>query len=384
MTVDSNQPVVIDNGSGAIKAGFAGLDAPNVVFPSLVGRPRHKRVLLQSKLEEDHFMGKTANEHRGVLSLEYPMEHGVVTNWEDMERVWRHIYAPENLGISSEDHPVLLTEAPLNPTTHREKAAEVFFETLNAPALFVSPQATLSLYASGRTTGVVLDSGDGVTHCVPVYEGFTMPHAVTRMDVAGRDVTDYLMLLLRKAGHVFHTSAEREVVRTIKEKECIVAENLVKKELAAANKHSDEDTAKYTLPDGTILELGTERFRAPEVLFNPSLIGLEYAGAHHCIVDAIFKSDLDIRKVLMSSIVLAGGSTMFPGYGERMLAEVRKAAPNSTTGNLKIRIAAPPNRDQLTWIGGSILASLAAFKTMWVSKQEYEEGGKSVLHAKSI
>ncbi|GBG24515.1 Actin-like protein [Hondaea fermentalgiana] len=380
--IDSNQPVVIDNGTGTVKAGFAGGDAPKIVFPSFVGKPKHLRVMLQTKLEGDSFVGKTAEEHRGVLSLEYPMEHGVVRDWDAMEKIWSHVYSSENLDISSEEHPVLLTEAPLNPRTNRERAAEVFFETFGAPALFVSPQATLSLYASGRTTGVVLDSGDGVTHAVPVYEGFTMPHAITRMDVAGRDVTNHLMTLLRKAGYVFHTSAEREVVKAIKEQACYVAFNPTKEERLEQEKHSSKYTFK--LPDGTTVDVGPERFRAPEILFNPSLVGLEYAGAHHCIVDAIFKSDLDLRKTLLSQIVLAGGSTMFSGFGDRMLNEVRKATPKAAASGVKIRIAAPPNRDQLTWTGGSILASLATFKSMWVSKQDYEEHGASILHRRSI
>jgi centractin len=323
-----------------------------------------------------------AEEHRGVLSLEYPMEHGRVSNWENMERIWQHVYAQENLAASSEDHPVLLTEAPLNPRSHRDKAGEIFFETFNAPALFVSPQATLSLYASGRTTGVVLDSGDGVTHCVPVYEGFTIPNAITRMDVAGRDVTEYLLLLLRKAGYVFHTSAEKEVVKALKEQACYVAFNPTKEERLELDHHASGQT--FTLPDGTNIELGPERFRAPEILFKPSIIGLEYSGAQHCIVDSVFKADLDIRKHLLSSIILAGGSTMFPGYGDRMLAEVKKATPKSVGHSVKIRINAPPNRDQLTWVGGSILASLAAFKSMWVTKQAYEEHGASILHSRSI
>lgn len=379
---DANQPVVIDNGSGVLKAGFAGGEAPKVVLRNVVGRPRHQRVMVQTKLEGEVFVGRAAEEHRGVMSLQHPMEHGVVTNWELMERVWQHLYAAENLGISAEEHPVLLTEAPLNPRSHRERAAEVFFETLNVPALFVSPQATLSLYASGRTTGVVLDCGEGVTHCVPVYEGFAMPHAVTRMDVAGRDVTEHLMLLLRKAGYVFHTSAEREVVRTIKEQACYVAFNPSKEERLELDHHSTAQA--FRLPDGTQIELGPERFRAPEILFRPSLIGLEYPGAHHCVVDAVFKSDLDLRRALLSSIVLAGGSSMFQGFGDRLLNEVRKAMPKSAVSGTKIRIAAPPNRDMMTWMGGSILSSLAAFRTLWVSKQQYEESGPSALHARSI
>jgi centractin len=333
-------------------------------------------------VEGDFFVGSEAEEHRGIMKLSYPMEHGVVTNWNDMEKIWSSLYDKNNLACSSEEHPVLLTEAPLNPRRNREKAAEIFFETFGAPALFVSPQATLSLYSSGRTTGVVLDSGDGVTHAVPVYEGFSMSHAITRMDVAGRDVTEQLQRLLRRAGYVFHTTAEREVVRSIKENICYVAFNPVREE--EVERDNNTEIREYKLPDGKVIKVGPECFRAPEILFNPSIVGTEYGGVHECLVNAIFKSDLDLRKKLFGDIVLAGGSTMFPGYGDRLLKEVKKMAQSSQCADVKIKISAPPNRQFLTWMGGSILASLAAFKNMYISKKEYEEEGSSILHRRSI
>ncbi|CAD6995526.1 unnamed protein product [Ceratitis capitata] len=209
-------------------------------------------------LEGDIFVGPKAEEHRGLLSIRYPMEHGIVTDWNDMERIWGYIYSKvknANLkvvacsnfhyfqtGTSSftEDHPVLLTEAPLNPRKNREKAAEYFFEGINVPALFVSMQAVLSLYATGRVTGVVLDSGDGVTHAVPIYEGFAMPHSIMRVDIAGRDVTRYLKTLIRKEGFNFRSTAEFEIVRSIKEKLCYLATTNPQKEKQKTD----------TLPDG--------------------------------------------------------------------------------------------------------------------------------------
>lgn len=377
-----NRPVVIDNGTGVLKAGFAGSNKPKCTFPSFVGRPKHVRVMLQSRVEGDTFLGKEAEEHRGIMRLEYPMKHGIVENWADMEKIWSYVYSKTNLGVSSEEHPVLLTEAPLNPRQNRENAAEIFFETFGVPALFVSPQATLSLYASGRTTGVVLDSGDGVTHAVPVYEGFTMPHAITRMDVAGRDVTEHLQQLLRRSGHIFHTTAEREVVRKIKEDTCFVAFNPAREE--KLEQTNSTDVVDYSLPDGSVISVGAERFRAPEILFNPSIIGTEYGGVHECLANAIFKSDLDLRKTLFSQIVLAGGSTMFQGYGDRLLNEVRRIAQARGKNDVKIRISAAPNRMYLTFTGGSILASLAAFKNMWVSKAEYDDIGAAAIHRKTL
>jgi centractin len=304
------------------------------------------------------------------------MAHGVVEHWDDMELIWRHLYS--EMKAIAEEHPVLLTEAPLTPRKNREKAAEIFFETFGCPALFISAQAILSLYASGRTTGVVLDSGDGVTHAVPVYEGFALPHAVMRSDVAGRDVTEHLMVQLRRTGHVFHTSAEREVVRQIKEEKCYVSFNPQKEEQNEHDKGSKDHT--YRLPDGTTITLGAERFRAPEILFHPNNLGLEYPGIHELLAGSINRADLDLRMTLFSSIVLSGGSTMFHQFGDRLLNEMRRLAPKE----IKIRISAPPERKFSTWIGGSILASLATFKKMWVSKEEFEEDGFPILHRKAF
>lgn len=371
-----NQPVVIDNGSGTIKAGFAGAERPKLMFPAYVGRPKHERAMPGGKAEGDYFVGDKATELRGILRLNYPTEHGVTMDWKDMQLVWQHAY--DELNVVQEEHPVLLTEPPLNPRSNRAKAAELFFETFNVPAFYVQVQAILSLYASGRTTGVVLDSGDGVTHAVPVYEGFSLPHAITRIDVGGRDVTQYLQRLLRKSGHNFHTSAELEVVKDIKEKLCYVAYNIEKTQKEETEELETELT--YKLPDGQIIHLGPEKYLAPEVLFNPALIGLEYPGIHNCLVNAVMKSDLDIRRTLYSEIVLAGGSTKFTGFGERLLSEVKKLAPRDT----KIRIYAPQERILSTWIGGSILASLATFKKMWITRKEFEEAGKNAIYRKTF
>lgn len=172
-------------------------------------------------------------------------------------------------------HPVLLTEAPLNPRSNRDTAAQILFETFNVPALYTSIQAVLSLYASGRTTGIVLDAGDGVSHAVPVYEGFAIPSSIRRIDVAGRDVTENLQTLLRKSGSVFHTSAEKEIVKQIKEKVSYVALDPKKEErewYPGGSRASESKVVEYALPDGQKLKIGAERFRAPEILFDPSTL----------------------------------------------------------------------------------------------------------------
>uniref|UniRef100_A0A7S1JFH4 Actin n=1 Tax=Eutreptiella gymnastica TaxID=73025 RepID=A0A7S1JFH4_9EUGL len=361
--------LVIDSGTGCIKAGFAGDEYPQCTFSNILGSAKYSKCMTGAV--EGFHVGDSVQKHRGMLKLSYPMRHGMIEDWEGMEKIWAHVYSTMN--VMSEEHNVLLTETPFTPQRMKERVAEVFFETFNVLGMCYALQPVLALYASGNNTGVVLSSGDGVTHAVPIYEGYSIPHAMARINLAGRDVTEHLQLQLRKSGHHFTTGAEFEILRQMKEHVCRVA-LLPQMEIQVEDK-GGLNYKEHKLPDGNVIKVGAEQFLAPEVLFNPSMIGSECTPIHEVISTTIAKSDTDIRAHLYTSIHLAGGTTLLKGFGDRLLAEMRKTCPPKAP----IKIRAPPERKYTAWLGGSILASLAAFKNACVTRQKYLEHGVKAL-----
>ncbi|KAI9347468.1 actin family [Pilaira anomala] len=369
--------VVIENGSRVCKSGFSSDDRPsNIVFSAIMAHPQG--ILLEHHSKEG-YIGEETQSKRETFDFcspsrfpPPPIEGSVIHDWEAMEKIWHHIFYNELCVVNPEEYPLLMTESPFikENTRNRERMTQTMFETFHVPALFPVIDAALSLYASGRTTGVVLDSGDGFTHAVSIYEG--LAHKVLAPHWAGRNLTDYLMRTLNERGHSFTTVAEREVVRDIKENLCYVALDYCLDFITGAPE------ASYTLPDGQVITLGNERFHTAEVLFQPSLLGLSSIGIHEATYNSIMNCDFDIRNVLFSNIVMSGGNTMFPGTVDRMRKEMISFAPSSTT---KVNIVAPFNRKYSVWIGGSMLASLSTFQQhMCITKEEYEEYGSTVVH----
>ena len=275
--------------------------------------------------------------------------------------------------MAPEEHPVLLTEAPLNPKANREKMTQIMFETFNTPAMYIASSSVLSLYATGCTTGLVIESGDGVSSTVPVYDGHALPHATDSLDFAGCDLTDRLLsLILGRKTTNYHII---QFARDVKEKLCYVALDY-KQEMQTATSSSSLGT--YELPDGQVITVGNERFEYPEALFQPSVLGMESAGIHETCYNSILKCDPDLRKDLYSNIVLTGGNTMFPGIIDRMQKEITALAPPTMT----IKTITPPGKKYSVWFGGSAFSYVSSFQQMCISKQEYNETGPSIVHCK--
>ncbi|KAK7685752.1 Arp2/3 complex subunit, actin nucleation center [Cerrena zonata] len=333
-----------------------------------------------SAIIKDVMFGDEAAENRNYLQVTQPMEHGIIRNWDDMKLLWNYTF-DEKLQVNTQGRKVLLTEPPMNPKANRQRMCQVMIEEYGFGGVYVAIQAVLTLYAQGLTTGVVVDSGDGVTHIVPVYDGFALPHLTRRLDIAGRDVTRYLIKLLLMRGYAFNRTADFETVREIKEKFCYVSYDL-----DLDTRLAEETTVlveSYTLPDGRVIKIGQERFEAPECMFQPHLVDVEQPGVAEMLFQTIQNAAVDVRSELYKHIVLSGGSSMYPGLPSRLEKEMKQLYLTRVLNNdpsrlnkFKIRIEDPPRRKHMVFLGGAVLADIMKSREeFWISREEWFEQG---------
>ena len=426
--------MVADFGADTVKAGYGGEDSPKAVFPSCFGEvePRAGGGKGASKSKDGDTKMAEANGaaagaggralHVGEAGVNYRRDHmeikptvadGVVQDWDAFEGIWSHIFT-DKLKIDPEEYPVLLAEAPVNPKEAREKTVEILFEKFNVPAVFLAKSATLSAFSIGRPSALVVDVGHDGTVTSAVHDGYVLQKSVRRGQVGGRFLSECMLKSLEaqkvkvtpryafekveaKGGgwdvqpvKVPHTSDSyrarmvHDIVADCKEATCRTSETPFDD---AANANIPAVT--YELPDGQEVQIGADRFKVPEGLFRPPVLesygvggGRELPSITSQILDSLSGVDVDVRKELLASIVLTGGSSMFPNLRERLERELLEQAP----ANAKVKVItslSSVERRFSTWIGGSILSSLGSFQQMWMSKQEFEEHGAQLIHRKA-
>ena len=368
----SESAVIIDNGSGFIKAGISGEDCPRVIQPTLIGVPRMAGIMVGVD-QKDYYVGHEAVDKARYLNMSEPIVNGYIEKWDDMIKIWTQIF--QDLNISTKESPLFFADTPLTPRSSREKMALEMFETFQPPHLYMYTGSVLSLFSSGRTTGLVVDSGEGRTHAVPIYEGFALPHGILRLDISGRNITDLLEENLKSSKRIFSSGDYRSEVIKIKEQFCTVALDFdILKKSAEENGEREE----YKLPDGSSIMIGIEKYTCPEILFSPSHIGKNFSGLADTVFKAISNCDANIKKDLYANIVLAGGNCMLKKLGERLQKDVKALAPSTMPAD----VSSPPERAYSAWLGGSILANIDSFKPMFISKAEYDESGPLIVYKK--
>eukprot|EP01083_Nonionella_stella_P012026 34145_1 len=391
--LEEQVPVIIDNGSHCIKAGFGGADYPQISFPSIVGKlTLQERDLLQSSFirklnlkqpvssdvfsiidqyqsqrrQNGYYVGEDTSICR---TTSYPITDSIITNWNDIEHVWQ--YTLDELHVTSRETPVFMTEAPLNPRANREKMTQIVFETMETPKFYVGCTATLSIYAAGRTTALAILCGFNKSVAVPVIEGYVYGNPIRQQKIGGKQLTKHLHKLLNSEGMI-DTAIPMEIVKDIKETLCFV--------------ETDDDGAKgsvsYTLPDGKQIEIErTILSQCANSMFEPALIGME----EELSLPQMIHYTIQARTVnmwhkieLSENMVLSGGNSLFTRLEHRLYAEMKNLT------SLTVKLVAPPERLHSVWIGGSILSALSTFDQMWITKNEYDEEGPRIVSSKCV
>ena len=348
--------IVLDVGTGSTRIGFSGEDAPRLTVPSVIAESSNGTECFQK-----------AYQMRDATAIQRPLDRGLVSDWKGVEAMLSHVH--ELLKLRDDPAPIMLSEAALAPKEQREQMVQILFETLDVKSLYFATAPVLSLYASGRTTGMVIEMGHGTCHTVPVFEGYGLFHSILQMDYGGHDLTNWLGEHITKGGHTFPPHYQSEIWAYIKEMHSPVMADRGAYD-AATNESKRGDVVRHQLPDGSEVPVGIERYTVCESFFDPTLIGKTGTGLHQLAVESVRKCDLDIAPQLFSNVVLSGGGSLFSGLPDRLNKELFDLVPQE-----KVRTFASTERQQASWVGGSILASLPAVQDMWVTKAEYEEAG---------
>ncbi|XP_007516223.1 actin-like protein 7B [Erinaceus europaeus] len=363
--------LVIDLGSQYCKCGYAGEPRPTYFISSTVGK-RSGRAANAGDTRKETFVGHELLGPETPLRLTNPLKYGAVVDWDCVQSIWEYAFHTA-MKVAPEEHAVLVSDPPLSPSGDREKYAELLFETFGIPAMHVASQALLSIYSYGRTTGLVVESGHGVSHAVPISEGDVLPALSGRADYAGGDLTSYLLQLLNEAGHGF-TDEHLHIVEHIKKK-CCYAAALPGQE---ARPPADGPRVEYELPDGKAISVGPERFQCAEMLFKPGLAGSEAPGLPALAAACLARCrEAGFEEEMAANVLLCGGCTMLRGFPERFQRELGLLCPGDGPA-----VAAAPERKTSVWTGGSILASLQAFQQLWVSREEFVERGGAAIYSK--
>ena len=374
--VDAEIHCVIDNGSGYMKAGFSGEESPKIMFPTMVGKTKVEGIYVGDEKKES-IIGSEAEKKFGILDISYPIQGGVVVNWDEMERIWANTFYTE-LKIAPEEHNLLLSESPFTSRKDREKTLEMMFETFNCASTYIVAQSVLAAYSVGKSTGISIDCGHTSLNFAPIYEGFLIRNSVHHIPIAGKDINDLMINLLMKNGQVIESKMQKQSIIKAKELYCYFAQDFKNEEKEFDN--NGEEIKEWELPDKRKIKIGKERFQSTEVLFNPKKFGYDYSNFQELFKKTVKSIDTDLREIMLANIIFNGGTTLIKGFKSRVNQEIEEAGKDY---EFKKKIHTYPEAQFMAWIGGSILSSLSNFENLWITKAAYKEEGKAtIVHKK--
>ena len=366
MDDDESKPhIIIDNGNGYTKAGFSSEEMPKTVIQTFVGYPK------RSEGKKDYYIGTEAEDKIEELKITYPIENGAIKYWDDMEKIWEHIFTNE-LKADPIEHNIMITALQSCPKETKELIVEIMFEKFNVPGLYIANPGALNLYSAGKFTGFSVDLGDRFCDFTPISDGYLLP-GIIHQNLGGNDLTEYIIKELLNDGYNFYTKFSKLIANKIKEKVCYVALDY-EKEL------NQVESFNYELPDGKHIIIKDLRITCPEILFRPVIAGIKggiCSISNNCY-NSIQKCDIDFKKDLYNCIILSGGTSMFNGLKERFEKEIKALVPESMKEEIKVFTS--PERKYATWIGGTILSNISTFESSWITKTEYEESGVNIVH----